>query len=205
MRIGVLGTGSVGQALSAAFSQLGHEVVVGSREAPPATFGEAAAFGELVINCTSGVHSLTALHQAGAEALAGKVLIDVANPLDFSDGFPPRLAVAAGDSLGAQIQREFPDTQVVKALNTVTASVMVAPDLLPEPTDLFIAGADADAKQQVRALLTELGWRHERVRDLGGIEQARLTEGYLPLWIALMGVLGAPEFNIRIVGVDSSA
>lgn len=203
MQIAVLGTGSVGQTLSAALSQLGHEVVVGSRQAPPATFADAAAFGELVINCTSGMHSLAALRMAGAEALAGKVLIDVANPLDFSDGFPPRLAVAPGDSLGAQLQREFPDTRVVKALNTVTASVMVQPRLLAEPTDLLIAGDDADAKAQVVSLLAEFGWSHDRVRDLGGIEQAKLAESYLPLWLALMAVTGTPEFNIRIVGVDS--
>jgi predicted dinucleotide-binding enzyme len=205
VRIGVLGTGVVGQTLSTAFRELGHDVVVGSREAPPATFGDAAAHGELVVNCTAGVHSLEALQQAGAAALAGKVLVDVANPLDFSQGFPPRLSVGGGDSLGEQIQREFPATRVVKALNTVTASVMVAPQALPEATDLFIAGDHEDAKREVVRLLQELRWPERRVRDLGGIEAARLTEGYLLLWVALMGNLGTPEFNVRLVAVDTTA
>ena len=205
MRIGVLGTGVVGQTLSTALRERGHDVVVGSRTAPPATFAEAAAHGELLLNCTAGMHSLEALTSAGAAALAGKVLIDVANPLDFSAGFPPRLSVGDGDSLGEQIQREFPATRVVKALNTVTASVMVAPDSLPEPTDLLIAGDDDEAKRDAVALLHELGWTPARTRDLGGISAARLTEGYLLLWVALMGTLGTPEFNVRLVTVDTTA
>jgi predicted dinucleotide-binding enzyme len=189
----------VGETLSAALGNLGHDVVVGSRTAPPATFAEAARHGEIVLNCTSGVHSLDALRLAGADALFDKVLIDVANPLDFSGGFPPRLSVSGDDSLAEQIQRAFPRTRVVKALNTVTASVMVAPESLAEPTDVFVAGDDAEAKNQVVGLLGELGWPATRVRDLGGISAARVVETYLMMWLSLMGLLGSPQFNVRLV------
>jgi predicted dinucleotide-binding enzyme len=170
--------------------------------ASAATFAEAAGFGEVVFNCTAGVHSLEALDAAGAEALAGKVLIDVANPLDFSAGFPPRLAVPDDDSLAERIQLAFPLTRVVKALNTVTASVMVDPAALAEPTDLFIAGDDGAAKALVTDLLVELGWSRERVRDLGGLAASRATERYLMLWLPLMGGLGSAAFNVRVVTAD---
>jgi predicted dinucleotide-binding enzyme len=205
VRIGVLGTGTVGQTLSQAFTARGHEVVVGSRTAPPATFREAAGHGEVVVNCTAGMHSLEALRLAGADALSGKVLVDVANPLDFSGGFPPTLSVPSGDSLAEQIQREFPDCRVVKALNTVNASVMVEPRSLAEPTDLFVAGDDADAKSQLGMLLEELGWQPERVRDLGGLSAARFTESYVLLWVTLMGALGTAQFNVRLVTDETTA
>jgi predicted dinucleotide-binding enzyme len=166
------------------------------------SFAEAAQFGQIVLNCTAGVHSLTALDAAGSAALGDKVVVDVANPLDFSVGFPPRLAVDEGDSLAEQIQRRFPRTRVVKALNTVTASVMVAPGSLPEATDLFICGDDADAKLAVTDLVTTWGWERARVRDLGGLDQARATERYLMLWLALMGTLSSPSFNVRVVGAE---
>ncbi len=218
MKLGVLGTGVVGETLGSAFVSLGHQVCMGSRSTPndrslawvlangdaasAGTFAEAAVFGEMVFNCTSGVHSLEALDAAGAHALAGKVLVDVANPLDFSAGFPPRLSVRGDDSLGEQIQRAFPDVRVVKALNTVTASVMVHPASLAEPTDLLIAGDDKAAKALVTDLLTQLGWSRDRVRDLGGIAAARVTEGYLMLWLALMDTLGSAAFNVRVVTAD---
>jgi predicted dinucleotide-binding enzyme len=205
MRFGVLGTGVVGQTLATALRERGHDVVVGSRNAPPATFADAADFGEIVLNCTAGVHSLDALRLAGPDALADKVLIDVSNPLDFSHGFPPRLSVAGDDSLAEQIQREFPRARVVKALNTVTASVMVDPGSLAEPTDLFIAGDDPRAKEQVVVLLGTLGWPRERVRDLGPVAAARICETYLLMWLALMGQFGSPQFNIRVVTDDPSA
>jgi predicted dinucleotide-binding enzyme len=205
MRFGVIGTGVVGQTLAAALRDRGHDVLVGSRKAPPATFAEAADFGEILVNCTAGVHSLDALRSAGQDAVGDKVLIDVANPLDFSQGFPPQLSVSGHDSLAEQIQREFPRARVVKALNTVTASVMVDPNSLAEPTDLFIAGDDDDAKEQVVVLLTGLGWSRVRVRDLGDISGARIAESYLLMWLALMGRLGSPEFNIRVVTGESSA
>src|SRR5919199_3123972 len=143
MRIGVLGTGMVGQTLATKLVELGHEVTMGARAAgnekaaewasgadegaAEGSFADAAAHGELVFNCTAGTASLDALRAAGAEELRGKVLVDVANPLDGSTGFPPALSVANDDSLGEQIQREFADARVVKALNTISASVMVEP------------------------------------------------------------------------------
>ncbi len=220
MRVGVLGTGMVGETLGSAFVRLGHVVCMGSRSTPnesaqawvgahgdtasAGTFADAAAFGEIVFNCTSGVHSMEALMAAGADALAGKVLVDVANPLDFSGGFPPRLTVVGDDSLAEQIQLAFPLTQVVKALNTVNASVMVDPAALAEPTDLFIAGDNPTAKALVIDLLGELGWSRERVRDLGGVAAARSTEMYLMLWLSLMGALGSAQFNLRIVSTEPS-
>lgn len=220
MRYGVLGTGVVGQTLGSALIGLGHDVCMGSRSASNeaavawasthgdaarvGTFAEAAAFGEVVVNGTAGVHSLAALDAAGPSALAGKVVVDVANPLDFTGGFPPRLSVAGDDSLAEQIQRAFPGVQVVKALNTVTASVMVDPGSLPEPTDLFIAGDDAAAKAVVTDLLVDLGWSRDRVRDLGGLSAARATETYLLLWISLMGALGTAAFNVRLVPAEAA-
>ena len=162
---------------------------------PLVTFAEAAAGADLVVHAGNGVAALDLLGQAGD--LAGTVLLDVSNPLDFSAGFPPTLAVKDTDSLGEQLQRAFPDTRVVKSLNTVTAELMVHPDRLPEPTTVFVSGDDADAKRLVTGLLTELG--HRDVIDLGGIETARGTEMWLPLWLRLMGALGTAEFNLKVV------
>jgi predicted dinucleotide-binding enzyme len=162
-----------------------------------ATFAEAAASAEVVVNATSGDASLAVLGLAGADALAGKVLLDISNPLDFSAGMPPTLFVKDSDSLGEQIQRAFPDARVVKALNTLTAELMVRPAGLPESSSVFVSGDDAEAKAAVTALLTEFG--HEDVIDLGDITTARGTEMLLPVWLRLMGALGTPMFNFRIV------
>ena len=213
MKFGVLGTGMVGQAIATKLVQLGHEVTMGSREAgnekavgwsqeaggdaAEGSFADAASAGELVFNCTSGGASLQALDAAGAENLAGKTLIDVANALDFSQGAPPSLSVCNTDSLGEQIQRRLPDTKVVKALNTVNAGVMVAPEKVPGDHFLPICGDDA-AKPQVVGLLGEFGWPPDRVVDLGDISSARGMEMYLPLWLALMNSLGTAEFNIAL-------
>lgn len=215
MKFGVFGTGIVGATLGTAFVGLGHQVCIGSRSVPnessdawvsasgagasAGSFADAAMFGDVLLNCTAGAHSLAALEAAGAKAMAGKILVDVANPLEFSDGVAPRLSVAGDDSLAEQIQRAYPKTLVVKALNTVTAAVMVDPSILAQPTDLFIAGDDADAKRLVTDLIVELGWSRDRVRDLGGIGAARASEMYLMLWIALMGALGSAQFNVRLV------
>ena len=148
--------------------------------------------------CTAGAGTLEALHAAGAANLAGKVVIDVTNPLDFSKGFPPRLSICNDDSLGEQIQRAFPSARVVKSLNTVTCSVMVDAARLPGEHVMFVAGNDAAAKAEVTALLRDgFGWR--TVIDLGDIGQARGTEMYLPLWVRLYGALGTAEFNLAIV------
>lgn len=210
MQVAVLGTGTVGRAIAPRLAELGHVVRLGTRDpaatqardgwtdvpgVPLVTFAEAAAGADLVVHAGSGAAALELLAQAGD--LAGTVLLDISNPLDFSAGFPPTLAVKDTDSLGEQLQRAFPDARVVKSLNTLTAELMVHPERLPEPTSVFVSGDDAEAKRLVTDLLTELG--HRDVIDLGGIETARGAEMWLPLWLRLMGALGTAEFNLKIV------
>lgn len=215
VRIGILGTGIVGQTLGTKLVELGNEVMMGSRQAggekatawaaeageaaSEGSFADAAAFGELVINATSGMASLEALGQAEARNLAGKVLLDVANPLDFSRGMPPTLAVCNDTSLGEQIQEAFPEAKVVKALHTVNAAVMVNPGSVPGSHDIFVCGNHDDAKARVVELLARFGWPRDDVIDLGDISAARGTEMYLPLWLRLMGATGGPGFNIKVV------
>jgi 8-hydroxy-5-deazaflavin:NADPH oxidoreductase len=215
MQIGVFGTGSVGAAIGSKLIELGHAVKMGARSAGSekaaawagthganashGTFADAAAFGEMVFNCTAGQGSLAALNQAGAENLRGKILVDISNPLDFSHGMPPSLTVVNTDSLGEQIQRAFPEARVVKSLNTMTAAIMVNPTLVPGDHDVFVSGNDAAAKAEVTALLREgFGWRS--VIDLGDITTARGAEMNLPLWVMLMGVKGTAVFNFKVVG-----
>ena len=216
MKVAVLGTGGVGHALASKLVSLGHEVMMGSRQAgnekavewassagsgaSEGSFADAAAFGELVINATAGVATLEALSSAGADNLSGKLLIDVSNPLDFSAGMPPTLSVCNDDSLGEQIQRTFPDARVVKTLNTVTADVMVDPALVPPVHNLFLSGNDDAAKEQTSSLLRELGWPQEAIVDLGDISTARGTEMFLALWIRLRLMLGTNHFNVGIHG-----
>jgi predicted dinucleotide-binding enzyme len=201
MRIGVLGTGTVGTTLAGKLRELGHEVRLGSRDGSKGdgTFAEVAAHGELLLNCTAGVASLAALEQAGEDNLRGKVLIDVANPLDFSGGFPPRLSVCNDDSLAEQIQRRFPEARVVKALNTVGAPVMVEPGIVPGEHTIFVAGDDATAKEQAVELLETIGWSRERVLDVGGIVASRGLEMYLPLWLSLFGRHGSRLLNVQVL------
>ena len=200
MRIGVLGTGVVGRTIVGKLRELGHDVLVGSRSAgdDAVPFAGAAGHGEIVFNCTNGAASLDALNAAGAENLAGKILVDVANVLAFSEGRPPVIGVAVDDSLGEQIQRSFPEARVVKALNTLNANVMVDPSLVPGDHDLLISGDDEEAKAQVAELLQSFGWPADRIVDLGGITAARGQELYVALWLSLMGALGSPTFNIHI-------
>jgi predicted dinucleotide-binding enzyme len=225
MKIAMLGTGAVGRTVAAKLSALGREVVVGTRDPdatlartepdamgnPPfavwqaahpavrlASFAEAAGHGDLVVNATGGAGSLDALTQAGAGNLAGKVLLDVSNALDFSRGFPPSLFVKDTDSLAEQIQRAFPDARVVKSLNTMTAAVMVDPARVGGGDhSTFVSGNDEDAKRTVAALLESMG--HTDVIDLGDLSSARAAEMLMPVWLRLMGALGTPFFNFKIV------
>ena len=162
-------------------------------------FAEAAAHGELIFNCTNGAVSLEALGAAGAENLSGKVLVDVANVLDFSRGRPPAVGVSNSDSLGEQIQRAFPEARVVKALNTMNANVMVDPGIVPGEHDVFISGNDDEAKAQVSELLQSFGWPAARILDLGDISAARGQELYVAFWLGLMGAVDGAAFNIRVV------
>ena len=225
MDVAVLGTGIVGRTLAARLAELGHNVVIGTRdveetlartesdamgnapypvwqESHPGvrlvSFPEAGAHGELVVNATAGSASLAALEAVGAERLTGKVVVDVANPLDFSQGRPPILSVVNTDSLGEQIQRAFPDARVVKTLNTMNAFVMVEPSRVPGRHVVFVAGDDASAKDTVKGVLHAFGWSDGDIVDLGGIQSARGTEMYLPLWLSLLGVFGTGDFNIGL-------
>lgn len=216
MKIAILGTGMVGNTLATKLVQLGHQIMMGSRTANSdagrqwlqavggkgqiGTFTDTAAFGEIVFDCTSGANSITALRQAGAANLRGKILIQVGNPLDFSRGMPPSLTVCNTDSQGEQTQREFPDVRVVKALNTVNCDIMVAPDRVPGDHHLILCGNDAAAKREVAGRLTEwFGWKPANIIDLGDITNSRGTEMFLALWIRLFGIFGSPHFNIHIV------
>jgi predicted dinucleotide-binding enzyme len=199
MRIGVLGTGMVGRAISGKLAELGHEVRVGSRTAGDGAvvFADAAAHGELVFNCTAGSASLDALTAAGAQNLAGKPLIDVSNALDFSGG-GPALFVTTTESLAERIQAAFPDARVVKSLNTMNCNVMVNPASIPGDHVVFVCGNDGGAKAQARALLAEIGWPEQRIIDLGDLTAARGTEMYVMLWVRLMQTLGGSDFNISV-------
>ena len=200
MRIGVLGTGMVGRALSGRLAELGHDVLVGSRTAGDGavTFADAAAHGELVFNCTNGAASLDALTAAGADNLDGKVLIDVTNSLDFSGG-GPALFTSTTESLGERIQAAFPGARVVKSLNTINCNLMVDAASVPGDHVVFVCGNDDGAKARTRELLGEFGWTPERVIDLGDITAARGTEHYLMLWLRVMRTVGSPNFNIAVV------
>ena len=226
MKIGILGTGMVGQTLSGKLVELGHDIMLGTRDVAgtlarsepnqygfPAfsvwqkqnpkvklgTFADAAKHGEAVINATNGTASLDALHLAGEANLNDKILTDVSNPLDFSKGLPPTLSVCNTDSVGEQIQHAFPGVKVVKTLNTVTVFLMVNPGLVAGGDHtLFVCGNDAAAKTQVSAWLKDrFGWQD--MIDLGDITNARGTEMYLPLWLRLCGALGSGMFNVKVV------
>lgn len=216
MKIGILGTGNVGQTIGSKMIELGHQVMMGSRRADnekakafkekhgthadTGTFENCARFGELLFNCTSGMGSLNALQLAGEKALDGKILIDLANPLDSSNGMPPLLNPVNNDSLGESIQRAFPKTKVVKALNTIWCGLMVNPGLVNGGDhSTFICGNDNDAKLHVKKLLIQMGWIENNIIDLGDISQARGTEMYLPLWLRLYGHVKSPAFSIKVV------
>jgi predicted dinucleotide-binding enzyme len=224
MKTAVMGTGMVGRSIAARLVELGHAVTMGTRDpevtlarreadmtgTPPfaawaaehsgialAGFADAAAGAELIINATNGGASLDVLSQTGEENLNGKILLDIANPLDFSNGMPPTLFVKDTDSLGEQIQRAFPAARVVKSLNTLNAGLMTHPAQLPDPGTVFVSGNDTEAKDTVIGLLRDFG--HQDVIDLGDITTARGTEMLIPVWLRLWGALGSPDFNFKIV------
>ncbi len=214
MNVGILGTGMVGTTIGSKLIQLGNNVKMGSRTAdnPKAAewvksngknasngnFKDAASFGNIIFNCTSGAGSLDALKAAEEKNLNGKILLDAANPLDFSKGMPPSLLVCNTDSLGEQIQRAFPQVKVVKTLNTVNCNVMVNPSLVPGDHDMFICGNDKDAKAEAAGILKNwFSWKS--IVDLGDITAARAMEMYVIFWVRLWGALQTPFFNIKTV------
>ncbi|HBO74484.1 MAG TPA: NADP oxidoreductase [Marinilabiliales bacterium] len=229
MKVAIIGTGGVGQTIASKLISLGHQVMIGTRNVaeklasqakdgygnPPfsewhqqnqqiklGTFAESAAFGELVINATQGINSINALQLAGANNLNGKILIDIANPLDFSKGMPPGLLSGLSNthSLGEEIQQAFPEVKVVKTLNTMWAGLMVNPALISHGDHSnFICGNDQEAKQKVKLLLNEFGWKDENILDLGDISASRGTEAILPIWLRIMGAKQSAAFNFKVV------
>jgi len=221
--IAILGTGMVGRTLAARLAELGHQVSIGTRD-PAATGARAvdehtswdgwladhpgislvsyaaaaAAAADVVIHAANGASAIEVLHAAARENLAGKVVLDVSNPLDASTGFPPALFVENTDSLAERIQAAFPDARVVKSLNTMNAALMAHPESLAGGAHtVFVSGNDPEAKAVVCVLLREFG--HTDIIDLGALDTARGSEMYLPLWLRLFGALGHFDFNIRVV------
>jgi 8-hydroxy-5-deazaflavin:NADPH oxidoreductase len=227
MKVAVLGTGSVGQTITNRLAGLGHEVVIGTRDVAesklrktadafgnPAigewiennptiklvTFSEAAAFGEIIFNCTKGVYSIEVLTLAGKENLDGKIIVDISNPLDFSKGMPPTLTICNDNSLGEEIQKHFPNAKVVKALNTMWCGIMVNPAMIGGGDhNTFVCGNDQNAKAEVKTILKSFGWIENNILDLGDITNSRGTEMYLPLWVRIFGVTQNGAYNIKIV------
>jgi 8-hydroxy-5-deazaflavin:NADPH oxidoreductase len=229
MKISIIGTGTVGQTISSKLIELGYEVMLGTRNAqdklktavkdsygnPPfsewykanpgvklGTFEEAAVFGGIIINATNGGSSITALNLAGAKNLSGKILIDIANPLDFSKGMPPSLLPGLNNtnSLGEEIQKTFPEAKVVKTLNTMWCGLMVNPAMIGNGDHInYISGNDSEAKSRVKELLNQFGWKNESIIDLGDITGSRATESILSIWLRVMGVLQTGAFNFRLI------
>ncbi|SEK21767.1 NADPH-dependent F420 reductase [Streptacidiphilus jiangxiensis] len=213
MKIAVLGTGEVGHTIATRLAGLGHEVTMGSRSAdnPAAkewaaanaaahgTFAEAAADAEIVVNATGGLVSLAALTAAGADNLRGKVVVDVSNGLDFSEGFPPKIVTPDGVSVAEQLQRAFPEARVVKTLNTMNNAVMVDPSRVPGHHNVFLSGDDETAKAAVAELLRSFGWGDDQILDLGDLTSARAVEQLVGLWVRLYGALGTGDFNFAVV------
>jgi predicted dinucleotide-binding enzyme len=211
MKMGVLGSGMVGQVISARLEELGHDVMIGTRDpnklsewrtshkaVKVGSFAETARHGEIIFNATNGAASLEALKMAGEAHLNGKVVVDISEPLDFSKGMPPSLFVSNTDSLGEQIQRAFPQVKVVKTLNTVTANVMAYPQHVANGDHhVFLSGNDAQAKEQAVHILKSFGWFH--ILDLGDLTTARATEMYIAIWLRMWSALDTGMFNIKIM------
>lgn len=224
MKVGVLGTSIVGRSHAAKLIELGHEVIMGTKNVsktmaedkpdqmgnPPfgvwhkdnpkvklATFAEAAKHGEIVWEALNGSVAVEVLKSLEA-SLGDKILIDIANPLDFSKGMPPSLFVSNTDSLGEQIQRALPKVKVVKSFNTTNAYIQVNPQQLADGDHhIFVSGNDSDAKAKVIEILKSYGWKN--IIDLGDIATARGTEMILPIWLRLWNALQNPNFNFKIV------
>ena len=215
MQIGIIGSGNVGRTIADGALASGHEVKLGARSPDKpelrewldgagegASLGgieEAAEFGELLVNATEGDGSLDGLRTAGAENLAGKTLLDIANAGSFDDRHNFVLTYANDDSLAEEIQRAFPDLRVVKALSTMHRVLMTDPDALPAPTTALICGDDEGAKSEVLGLLEDFGWKRENVIDLGDLTAARAMEMFVSLWVRLNSALDRQLFGVAVV------
>ena len=181
MKIAILGTGEVGKSLAQGFTKHGHQVKVGHRD-PNESYADAAKFCEIALLCTPWSGTENAIKLTDPKNLAGKVVIDVTNPLKLEEGNAPELALGFDDSGGEQVQRWLPQSKVVKAFNTVGHTLMVDPTLPGGPPEMYIAGNDAGAKRAVGGILKDFGWT---VVDIGGIEGARLLEPLAMLWVTV--------------------
>jgi predicted dinucleotide-binding enzyme len=217
MKIGILGTGNVGQTIGQKLISLGHDVFIGSREeqhpkgldfvsknegkAQTGTFNQCAQFGEFLINCTSGGGTLDAISSIDSANLDSKILVDLANPLNMIPGQAPQLLYCNDISLGEMIQNKFPSVKVVKTLNTVWCGVMVNPSIIGNGDHtMFIAGNDVEAKAFVQKnILEAFGWLTENIMDLGIITSSRGMEMYLPLWLAMMGNTKTSAMNVKLL------
>jgi predicted dinucleotide-binding enzyme len=213
MRVGVLGTGEVGQRLAAGFSSRGHDVMIGSRNPDKpelrewlsgdgagiesGTFAQTAEHGELLVLAVLGDAAEQAIGEAGRENFSGKVVIDAMNPLDFSGGFPPKLSITGEDSLGERVQRALPDARVVKAFNTIGNPYFVDPSFSEGQPTMLIAGDDGEAKRTVRDVLADFGWSD--TVDIGGIEGSRELEAICIAWVKIGGVRGAWDHGFRLL------
>ncbi len=215
MKYAVLGTGMVGHTLASKLVALGHEVRMGARTADneaaakwaagqgdragQGSFAEVAAWADRVIFAVNGAAVLDVAEAVPNAAVAGKTVIDVTNPLDFSQGMPPTLIPELSNttSAGEALQAKLPDARVVKALNTMNHEIMVDPARVPGAHDVFLCGDDAEAKADATALLEEFGWTDPV--DLGPLAAARGTEGMMLFWLRMWGVVGSADFNYRIV------
>ena len=194
MKIGMIGSGNVGQQLAIGFVRLGHSVKIGTRDTAKlaewlssagenvsaGSLTEAAQFGEVLVLATSWGGTLNAIELAGSENFAGKIVVDVTNPLDFSQGVPPKLASAPGNSGAEQIQKAIPGAKITKAFNTISAHTMINPSMQDGDPVLFIAG-DTDAKKFATETATGFGWKS--VIDTGDLSQSYLLETFAMLWI----------------------
>jgi hypothetical protein len=213
MRVGILGSGPVGKALGKGFASRGYDVMIGSGSPTKAelkewlkatkgktstgSFAEAAAHGDIIVLCPIGSAALEVIDMAHPSNFRGKIVIDVTNPLDFSNGMPPGLFVGTTDSLGEQIQRKLPEASVVKCFNIVGNSTMVDPMIKGEVPDMLIAGNDDGAKKKVTSILKEFGWTGSI--DIGGIEGARWLEAVVPLWVRLATKLGSFDIAFKVL------
>lgn len=219
MNIGVLGTGTVGEAIASALIKKGFNVRMGSRTAnsekgaawveksgegaSQGSFNEAAGFGEIIFICLNGAYALEALQTIDKKNVEGKIVIDLTNPLDFTKGMPPQILEGLGNSnsLGEEIQKTLPNAYVVKTLNTVNYKLMVdAREVNKGDHHLFVCGNSADAKNKVKHFLVDnFHWKADHLIDLGGVEAARAVEAIVPFWVLVYRSIGTPLFNFKIV------
>jgi len=213
VKVGVLGSGIVGQTLGAGFVARGHDVKLGTRDpgqdkvkawvqkngakASAGTFEETAKFGELLVLSTLWDGTQHAIELAKPENFAGKVVIDTTNSLDFSKGAPPKLALGWSTSAGEEVQRMLPKARVVKCFNTVGNAHMVSPKFPGGPPDMFIAGNDAEAMKKVAQVCTDFGW--PGAIDSGGIESSRYLEPLAMVWILEYFRTGSPNHAFKML------